>query len=161
MSSQNKINVFWSWCWTSFIPAKSWHAVSNRPITCFLWFECKKLLLKEILYMHKKIYFSHVTSYNIAIFSKTIKGLKTKIPHFYLRYHPVSVFHGYKSIPVILRGLRSRDLLVQVAYCSVFALYSLDLPQVDHFCVATVVQQETKLRDEQREGKSWAVDLFH
>ena len=33
-----------------------------------------------------KMYSSHVTSYNISIFAKTIKDLKTKIPYFYLRY---------------------------------------------------------------------------
>ena len=38
---------------------------------------------------------------------------------------------------------------------------NVDLPQVDHFCVAIVLERETKSRDEQREEKSWAVDLFH
>ena len=40
--------------------------ISNRPFTCFLWFECKNLLY-------------------IASLSKTIKVLKTKISYFYLR----------------------------------------------------------------------------
>ena len=44
---------------------------------------------------------------------------------------------------------------------SAFSRFTLDLSQVGHFCVVTVLQRKTNSRDEQREGKSWAVDLFH
>ena len=41
------------------------------------------------------------------------------------------------------------------------AQVSFDLPQIDHVYVATVLQRQTKLRDEQLEIKFCVVDLFH
>ena len=39
--------------------------------------------------------------------------------------------------------------------------FDLDLSQVDHLCVDTVVQRQTMSQDEQREGKLFSLSHFH
>lgn len=70
-----------------------WTIWNSLLITCFLWFVCKHLPLKETFNMHKNnILIIYMPSYNIDIFSKAINVLKTKILYFYLRDHSVYVF---------------------------------------------------------------------
>ena len=82
--------------------------VLNHPFSSFLWFVCKNLLLKAILYMHKNVFQSR-DQLQHCHFLQDNKSSENQISVFLLIiYHRVSVFQDYNSMPAILRRLRSR-----------------------------------------------------
>ena len=94
------------------------YAVSIRPFTCFFCFECKHLFLKKILDMHKKTILVNQLQYcHLLQANKSFEDQNSVIV---LKILPCICFQLFQFQTYYFKRLRSRDLLVQVAYLLYF-----------------------------------------